>query len=272
MPTIDSSVAFIQNVFAQTGKTAAVIAVSGGIDSAVALSLLTRALSAKNVYPLLLPHGEQSTSDAREIIRWNAIPDSQARTVNIQPFVDVFGEVLEANSAMAGSTDAADGDESSSSNEISIENSLRLGNIKARCRMIVVFDYAKQLDALVCGTENKSEKHLGYFTRFGDAASDLEPLSQLYKTEVRALARALELPNRFIEKAPSAELWNDQTDEVELGFSYADADRILVELIDHGRTAEELVASGEFAGELVEKVAARVASQRFKQVVPYVVS
>ena len=131
----------------------------------------------------------------------------------------------------------------------------------ARVRMIAVFDLAKQLDALVCGTENKSEKYLGYFTRFGDEASDIEPIQHLYKTQVKVLARQLQLPPVFLQKAPSAGLWADQTDEKELGFSYEQADQVLVELID-GEQSDP-------TAEIKEKVKQRIISQEFKRQAPY---
>ncbi|PIY80669.1 MAG: NAD(+) synthetase [Candidatus Pacebacteria bacterium CG_4_10_14_0_8_um_filter_42_14] len=236
---------FLRQTFSKTGKTKAVIAVSGGIDSAVALTFLVRALGSENVYPIMLPFANQSSEDSKKIITWNGIPEGNTREINIENFVKSFQEKLQ------------------------IDSPVRLGNIKARSRMIVVFDLAKELDALVCGTENKSEKHLGYFTRFGDAASDIEPLSTLYKTQVRELAQELGLPQEFIEKAPSAELWSGQTDEEEMGFSYEVADKVLVELIDNKRTVDEIIARGEFDKLLVERVAERVESQKFKQVVPY---
>jgi NAD+ synthase len=144
---------------------------------------------------------------------------------------------------------------------LQVADELRRGNIMARMRMIAVYDLAKKLDALVCGTENKSEKYLGYFTRFGDEASDIEPLQHLYKTQVRRLVEYLQMPSIFLEKPPSAGLWQGQTDEQELGFSYEDADKALAELID---------GTNENSDQLVkEKVHARVKSQHFKHEVPY---
>jgi len=104
------------------------------------------------------------------------------------------------------------------------KDKVRLGNILARVRMICLFDLAKKLGALVVGTENKSEKMLGYFTRFGDEASDLEPIVHLYKTEVIKLAKELGVPAAIIKAAPTAGLWPGQTDEAELGMTYAEID------------------------------------------------
>jgi NAD+ synthase len=134
--------------------------------------------------------------------------------------------------------------------------------------MICVFDIAKKLDALVVGTENKSEHYLGYFTRFGDAASDIEPICHLYKTQVRQLAQFIHLPEIFLTKAPSAGLWIGQTDEAEMGFSYAKADQVLEKLIDEHTPVEDIQIAGVSA-EVVQKIIAQLETMQFKREVPY---
>lgn len=244
---IERIVTFIRQTFHNQGKKNAVIAVSGGIDSALSLTLLTQALGAENVTPVFLPYDVQSTADAKEVSRFNQIPEAQGQEINIQPLVDSFVAEL----------------------RISEEDTFRKGNIMARCRMVVVYDLAKKLDALVCGTENKSEKYLGYFTRFGDEASDLEPLQHLYKTQVRQLAQILELPEPILSKAPSAGLWNNQTDESELGYTYQQADLVLQEYIDKKRKPEQIVLEN-VSQETIEQVVQRVQAMEFKHQVPYI--
>lgn len=227
---IDEIVSWLKKVY---GDKPAVIAVSGGVDSALALTLLTRALGRDKVTPICLPYHDQSTSDSKTIIEWNGVSENMAE-VNI-------GEVVDSMAAQLGAE----------------EGSMRKGNMMARERMIVVFDFAKKLGALVCGTENKSEHYLGYFTRFGDSASDVEPIAGLYKTEVWEMAKELGLPEIFYTKAPSAGLWDGQTDENEMGFSYAEADKVLM---------------GETEGideAIVEKVQKMVKANAFKLEVPY---
>lgn len=241
---IEKTVSFLQSVFKNANKTKAVIAVSGGIDSAVSLSLLTQAIGSDNIYPLFLPYEDQDMTDAKEIVAWNKIPESNVSEINISPMVKEAGGVLEA-----------------------IDDSSRLGNIMARSRMICVFDTAKKRDALVCGTENKSEKYLGYFTRFGDGASDIEPITHLYKTQVREVAKELGLPSVFLDKAPSAGLWAEQTDEQELGFSYSEADQVLEQLIDEGIAPEEIKLN--LPADTISRVVDRVKLMNFKQEVPY---
>jgi NAD+ synthase len=227
-------VGLLKRVYAKQHKTKGVIAVSGGIDSALSLTLLTQAIGPANVYPLFLPYGEQSTQDAQAICEWNKIPKDNCWTVNIKPAVDLLSQSLDA-------TD------------------FRKGNIMARIRMIVVFDTAKKLDALVCGTENKSEHYLGYFTRFGDAASDIEPICHLYKTQIRVLVRELGIPSIFLEKSPSAGLWDGQTDEAEMGFSYEDADKAI----------EKYLNKEEAVTEIEKKVYSQIEAMSFKHNVPY---
>lgn len=242
---------FLQDTFVKNNKKNAVIAVSGGIDSALSLSLLVKALPKNQIWPILLPYGRQDMSDAETILDFWQIPAENRKTLNISSMVDAICKSLLIDDA----------------------DKLRKGNVMARVRMIAVFDYAKNKDALVVGTENKSEHYLGYFTRFGDEASDLEPLSNLYKTQVRQMARDLNLPDIFLQKKPSADLWLDQSDEQELGFSYELADQVLAYLIDQKMPPTEIPAF--FAKEKqveVEKILARIQAMAFKREVPYSLS
>ena len=142
---------------------------------------------------------------------------------------------------------------------------IRFGNIMARVRMIILFDLAKQLNAMVCGTENKSEKLLGYFTRFGDAASDIEPLSHLYKTQVYQLAKYLKVPEKIINQFPTAGLWNGQTDEGEFGFTYEEADQVLYLINDRGKDIDKV--KKDFSN--AEKIFKRFQKNQFKLKTPY---
>jgi NAD+ synthase len=243
--------AFIKKACADAGFSKVVIGLSGGIDSATSFLLAVGALGTSNVFPVLMPYGPlstQSTIDAMMLIEKSGVPIANITRIDIKQAADAL---ISAGGAV-------------------FEN-VRKGNIMARVRMTVLFDQAKKRQALVLGTENKSEHLLGYFTRYGDEASDIEPLIGLYKTQVIELAKALDVTDTIINKPPSAELWFDQTDEGELGFTYKDADEILSRLYDEKRTDKEIIAAG-FDKTLLEKVKNRVDQNTFKGNLPYLVS
>ncbi|MFH0749883.1 MAG: NAD+ synthase [Candidatus Gottesmanbacteria bacterium] len=240
---------FVKQTFQTAGFTDAVIGLSGGVDSAVSLCLATRALGLEHVYPILLPYGPLNTRgvlDAMELIEKIKIPMTHVVRIDIKPAVDA---IVRIDPFM---------------------DCIRKGNIMARVRMTYLFDQAKKHHALVMGTENKSEHELGYFTRFGDEASDVEPIVHLYKTQVVELARFLEIPQSIIMKPPSADLWPEQTDEGELGFTYKEADEILFQLIDGKMGKEE--TSNIFEKDMVIKISTRMKQNRFKNKLPYSLS
>ncbi|HCS79218.1 TPA: NAD(+) synthetase [Patescibacteria group bacterium] len=246
---------FIKTTVSTAGFQHIVVAVSGGVDSATSISLATKALGKENVYALLLPYNnwhDTHMAHARLLLQQLQIPDSHITEVDIAPMVDSFSSHLQLTTYNPQPA-----------------HKVRIGNIMARVRMIVLFDFAKKLNALVCGTENKSEHYLGYFTRFGDEASDLEPLRNLYKTEVYELAKYLHVPEEILTKAPTAGLWSGQTDEGQFGFSYKDADEVLYQLYDLKKSEAEIVASG-VSNEIVAKVKKWVDSVSFKHHLPYV--
>jgi len=244
----DRIISFLKEIFKRVGFSFATVGVSGGVDSAVSLTLAVNALGEENVYPILLPYGilnTQGVLDGVELITQLHIPLSHVVRIDIKPAVD----------AIIGK-------------EILGMDNVRKGNIMARARMIYLFDQAKKRQALVVGTENKSEHLLGYFTRYGDEASDVEPIIHLYKTQVIELASYLKVPQRIVDKPPSAGLWPEQTDEKDFGFSYKDADQILPLLFDEKKTVLEVVGLG-FDRTLVEKIQARVSQNSFKHMTPY---
>lgn len=240
-------VEFIRKTFQDAGSSDAVIAVSGGVDSSVSLALTVSALSNEHVYPILLPCGALSMQGTLDAVMWVEklqIPVSHVTRLDIKPVVDV---IHRSDPAM---------------------DRVRKGNIMARVRMTYLFDQAKKRNGLVVGTENKTEHMLGYFTRFGDSASDIEPIVHLYKTEVYELAKELSVPQSILEKAPSAGLWPEQTDEGEFGFSYEEGDRILQLLYDEKKTMDDVIAAG-FSQETVKKVKERVEKNKFKHKLPH---
>jgi len=236
---------FLREEIGSAGMQRAVVGLSGGIDSAVVAALCARALGAENVLGVLLPYrlsSRASVTDAEEVARHLGCP---TRSVDISPMADgYFAQV-----------DPAD--------------RRRRGNVLARCRMIVLYDLSVEWSGLVVGTSNKSEILLGYSTQWGDGAHALNPLGDLYKHQVYQLARFLDLPGGVIEKPPSADLFEGQSDEAELGFTYEEADRLLLHLVDRRYSEAELLLAGFDPG-LVQRVAARVVANQFKRLPPLI--
>ncbi len=220
----------------------AVIGLSGGVDSAVTAFLCVRALGAENVYGFRLPYKTShpsSLADAQLVVDALHIA---CRTIDISPAVDGYLQ-------MEPDADAR-----------------RRGNVMARMRMVVLFDQSAKLDALPIGTGNKTERLLGYFTWHADDSPPLNPIGDLFKSQVWELARYLGVPERLIEKAPTADLQVDQTDEADLGISYARADAILAQLL-LGYSDAQLLERG-FTGEEIALVRRRVDATHWKRHLP----
>ncbi len=238
------SKAFIQTILRDTSHENVIIGVSGGIDSATSLYLLDRAIPKEHIYAVHLYYFEETISGFRKTIDPLGLPQNNILLFSIEESVDMLVSCLEAQN-----------------------DSVRKGNIMARVRMIHLFDLAKKYKALVCGTENRSEYHLGYFTRYGDAASDFEIINHLYKTQVRELAAHLDVPKGIIDAVPSAGLTENQTDEKDFGFTYKEADEVLHLHFDRGKSIEEIETLGFMNA---SKIIARAVQNSFKHNVPYV--
>ncbi len=236
---------FIRTEVHKTGFEKVVLGLSGGIDSSLSAALAVEALGADNVMGVMMPYhssNPDSLEDAKVLAGKLGIG---CRTVEITPMVDPYFETCP---------------------EIS---NMRRGNVMARQRMIVLYDISAETDALVLGTSNKTEYLLGYSTLWGDSACALNPLGDLYKTQVWELARYLELPERIVSKKPSADLWAGQTDEEELGFTYEQADEALEQLIDCRMKPEQLCARG-FDGDFVNRIMGMVRQTQYKRHLPLI--
>jgi NAD+ synthase len=244
---------FIRGQLRQAGFERLVLGLSGGIDSALVAYLVSEAIGADKLLAVLMPYRTSSPAsrgDAEAVI---AALGCSSELVEITAMVDgYFGAGGEAG---AGGPDAA------------AAASLRRGNFMARIRMSVLYDKSAAFGGLVVGTGNKTESLIGYTTLFGDSACAFNPIGDLYKSQVRQLSAAVGVPRQVIAKAPSADLWPDQTDEGEGAFSYPLLDRILYWRIDRRRSTDELVAMG-FELALVERVERLVATSEFKRQVP----
>ena len=257
---IDTAVAqrviegFIRGQLRQAGFERAVVALSGGIDSALVAYLVASAIGADRLLCVLMPYrtsSPASRADAEEVV--HALGCSSAM-VDITPMVDGYFGV-------DGGLPGALGPEGPDASAV------RRGNFAARMRMSVIYDHSVTWGGLVVGTGNKTEGLIGYTTIFGDNASAFNPIGDLYKSQVRQLAVAMGVPTSIIRKAPSADLWPGQTDENEGGFSYPMLDRLLFWRIDKRRSIEEMESLG-FDRATVERVDRMVATSEFKRQVP----
>ena len=238
-------VEFLRESFKKAGFSKAVLGLSGGIDSALVAYLLRDALGKENVLAIMMPYkssNPDSLNHAKLVIEDLGI---NSKTIEITDMIDAyFKNEKEATS-------------------------LRMGNKMARERMSILFDYSSKENALVVGTSNKTEIYLGYSTQFGDSAWALNPIGDLYKTNIWDLSRYLKIPNELIEKKPSADLWEGQTDEQEMGLTYKEADQVLYRMLEENKKVEEVLTEG-FNKDLVDNIVRRMNRSEYKRRMPLI--
>lgn len=236
---------FVRNEIERTGFRRAVFGLSGGIDSSVVAYLVVRAMGPENVLAVTMPYKTSSEETRRDSAAVVADLGMHTLDVPITPQIDAYV------AAMPGITQ------------------MRLANKCARERMTVLYDQSAAFEGLVVGTSNKTELLLGYGTQFGDLASAINPIGDLYKTQLRQLAEYLGVPAAILNKAPSGDLWVGQTDEGELGFSYDDVDQLLVLLVDRRWQPAQAVEAG-FEAEFVDRVVRMVRRNQYKRRLPLI--
>ncbi|MFC1477047.1 NAD+ synthase [candidate division KSB1 bacterium] len=236
---------FLSDCFTKSSAGKAVIGLSGGLDSSVVSALAVRALGKERVLGVIMPYRMSAPESRRDAERFADFLDIAAEVVDITPMVDAYIPNDQENI------------------------DLRRGNFAARQRMAVLYDISAREGGLVVGTSNKSEILLGYGTIFGDLACAVNPVGDLYKTQLRQLAEALDIPDYIREKIPTADLVSGQTDEADLGFTYEEADRLLYLWIDKRYTEEELIEFG-FDHGFIKPVFERVRRNHFKRVQPLI--
>jgi NAD+ synthase len=234
---------FIRQELAKFNYSRGIIGLSGGLDSSVCAFLASKALGPKNILALIMPYGEsfnQDVKDAQEVVRLLHI---QSKNIDISPMVDAYFS------------------------KFPNENRIQRGNKMARERMSILYDFSVREKALILGTSNKTELLIGYGTIHGDMACGINPLGDLYKTQIRKLGRHLGVPARILKKIPTAGLWQGQTDEGEIGLTYEEIDKILYRLVDLRESKRKVIASG-FEKEKVEKIISLIKNSEFKRKLP----
>ena len=242
--SIDKCSSFLQKALTETGLNGYVIGLSGGIDSSLSASLAVRAVGADKVLGLFMPFRTSSPQSLEDASLLAVQLKIKTRRIEISPMIEAYFD------------------------EITPELRIRAGNKMARERMSILFDVANEIGSLVLGTGNRTEICLGYTTLYGDSACSVNPLGELYKTEVRTMARALSVPERIIAKPPTADLWVDQTDEGEIGVTYDMIDRILRRIVDEGITSKALLLEEGFSEENVTRVVELLNRNAFKRNLP----
>ncbi len=234
---------FIKEYTQKAGRNKVIIGLSGGIDSSVVAKLAVMALGNENVYALFLPDVSTPLEDFEHSRLMAKMLDINYKTIDLSPMIHSVTNVCEEM------------------------NEIALGNVKARLRMIFLYQAANVNNALVCGTSNKTELLTGYYTKYGDGGSDFMPIGDLYKTQVYQLAKYLEIPEEIIKKPPTAGLWKGQTDEDELGITYDKLDRILYG-IERQMSIEEIAKIAEVEESEVLRIYEMVSKMEHKRRLP----
>ena len=236
-------VSFIRDELGRCGYKHGLIGLSGGLDSAVCAALATRALGPDHVFGLIMPYGTAFPGDIRDALALSRKLGIHAETIDISPQIDAY---FAAHPTM---------------------NRVQRGNKMARERMAILYDHSVRKSALVLGTSNKSELLIGYGTIYGDLACAINPVGDLYKTQIRDLAAHLRIPAAIRRKVPTAGLWPRQTDEADIGFTYEELDAILFEIVEDRKTRREVIEAGHPAA-AVDRVFGMIRRSGFKRMMP----
>ncbi|MCW4048586.1 MAG: NAD+ synthase [Candidatus Bathyarchaeota archaeon] len=240
---------FISGNLENTGLKGAVIGLSGGIDSAVTLALTVKALGPDKVTAITMPERDVTPhSDIMDVMLHCEQLNLTCNTVEITPILHVMQQTLPLYDAT---------------------NRIAAGNIRSRLRMIVLYHYANTNREMVMGTSNKTELLTGFFTKYGDGGVDLMPCGDLYKTQLRQLAKHLDIPDSIIKKPPSPGFYSGQTDEEELGIDYTTLDLILYSC-DLGMTSNDIACDLDIDQNQVDSVLHRVKANEHKRRLPLI--
>jgi len=238
-------VEFVQNKVSQANADGLVVGLSGGIDSTLAAFIACEAVGSENVFGLIMPSTTTPTEDKLHGTEIAQLLGMDYEEIAIDSILNEFLSVTQIK-----------------------KDELAIGNLKARIRMSVSYFYANSKNYLVCGTGNKSEILIGYFTKHGDGACDIEPIGDLYKTDVYQLAEYMDVPQKILDKPPRAGLWNNQTDEDEIGMAYELIDKILYLNLEKALSIDKIADNLDISVDNVNMIINRVNRNEHKSKVP----
>lgn len=236
-------VEFIKKQLSSSGFNKLIVGLSGGIDSAVTAALCVKAVGREKVFGIMLPYRKSHPDSLNHAIEVAELLGIKYEVIDISPMADIYFKKYTSDVGI-----------------------LRKGNRMARERMCVLYDLSAKYKALVAGTGNRSELMIGYCTQYGDSACAFEPIGHLFKTEVYKIAEILGLPQSVITKMPTADLWEGQTDEDEMGITYAELDEILYQMLDKKMGENELIST--FTKERIDKIEKMIKNSEFKRKMP----
>ena len=243
--TMEDIVEFIQNKVSEANAKGIVVGLSGGIDSTLVAHLACEAVGKDNVFGIIMPSTTTPTEDKLHGIDIAQGLGIEYKEIGIDTILNEYLSVSQLD-----------------------EDRLAIGNLKARIRMSIIYYFANAKNYLACGTGNKSEILIGYFTKYGDGACDLEPIGDLYKTDVFELSEFMNVSKEILEKPPRAGLWNNQTDEDEIGMTYELLDNILYLLYEKNENAENIAQKLDISADDVDMIINKVKRNRHKSRVP----
>ena len=247
---------FIKDIKNKTNADGVIIGLSGGIDSTIVVYLLKEAIGSENIYSYHLTTSTTPKEDTEHARLVAKLLNIEYKEINIESISNEFLNL--ANNSVNSLANV----------NSNLENKVAEGNLKARIRMSLLYYFANLKNSIVVGNSNRSELLIGYFTKYGDGACDFEPIGDIYKTQLKKLAKSLKIPEEIVNKPPRAGLWENQTDEDEIGFSYEILDQLLYFIVDKKLSNEDILKEMDISSDKIDNIRNKIAKNQHKLYFP----